>query len=303
MCRRSIAVLTAEDNRSLVGATLLFCLSALFMLLLHPRLGIRDVDGYAYVVGARSIHQGTGYRSLTGEPFNHWPPGYSLLLSCFRNPIQAALILNYLSFGVAVGLLYYLLRRVGWTWQAGLGFSVTLASGFFRLLANSVHADILTYAMFLLSICMIIQSQARTLPALIWAVLVPIKLIAIVFLPSAFAANWITMQTDWKRLLPSYVPAAIATAMSVGGVMGFNFLTTKTWTGGQSSTSLAVLTSGARSFIVSVLRGFLFGWHGTVASPLPMIAFVVCMLLATIVSARYGQYQMVGGSEFMGHHA
>src|ERR1035438_2308209 len=110
-----------ETNRAALVAVLLACLSILFMFLLHPRLGIRDVDGYSYIMGARSLHLGIGYRSLAGEPFNHWPPGYSLLLSPFQNPVSAALILNYLSFGTTVGLLYYLLRRSEWTWQAALG--------------------------------------------------------------------------------------------------------------------------------------------------------------------------------------
>ena len=129
---------------------------------------------------------------------------------------------------------------------------------------------------------MLIQSPARTLPALIWAALVPIKLIAVVFLPSAFAADWVSEQTDWKRLLRSYAPAVIVAVMSVGGVVGFNLFTTKTWTGGQSSTSLAVLASGMRSCIFSIPRQFLFSWYGTAVSPLLMIAFFVCMILATI---------------------
>src|SRR5262245_28163059 len=198
-------------HASIFAPAVLGCFSVLFMFLLHPRLGIRDVDGYAYIMGARSLHQGLGYQDLTGDAFNHWPPGYSLLLSVFPDPMPAALVLNYLSFGVAIGLLYYLPRQHGWSWQAGLGFSVTLASGFFRLLANEVHADMLTYALFFAAVCFAIQGPARMLPALIWAFLIPIKLIAVVFLPPAVAADRIALRRDWKSLLRSYIPAAIAT--------------------------------------------------------------------------------------------
>lgn len=268
---------------SLVGVVLLFCFSVPFMFVLHPRLGIRDVDGYAYIMGARSLYHGTGYRSLTGEAFNHWPPGYSLLLSVFRDPLPAALILNYLCFGVAVGLLYYLLRQLGWTWQAGLGLSVTLAAGFFRLLANTAHSDVLTYALFLAAICFTIEGTARTLPALIWAFLVPVKLVAAVFLPPAFAADSIAARHDWKRLLRSYVAAGIVTAAGIAGVVAFNVLTVRTWLpSSHEKSSLKVLALGAKSFIFSIPRSFLFNWHGSVTAPFPRIVFPVCMLLAAI---------------------
>jgi hypothetical protein len=248
---------TASHDGSFAGTTILFCVSILFMFLLHPRLGIRDVDGYAYIMGARSLHQGTGYRSLTGEALNHWPPGYSLLLSAFRNPVPAALVLNYLSFGAAVSLLYYLFLRVGWTWQAGLGFSVTLGSGFFRLLANMAHADMLTYALFLAAICFAIQRPSRTLPGLIWASLVPLKYIAIIFLPPSIAADMISGRQDWKSLLRSYIPAVIATALSIISIIAFNFLTIRMlFSSSHLASSVTVLELGVKSFIVSIPRSF-----------------------------------------------
>src|SRR6266576_3067063 len=114
---------------SFTPALILACVAISLLFVLHPRLGVRDEDGYAYIMGARSLHEGNGYRSLTGEAFNHWPPGYSLLLSVFPDGIAAATVINYLSFGAAVGLLYYLLRQSGWSWQAAGGFAIVLASG------------------------------------------------------------------------------------------------------------------------------------------------------------------------------
>jgi hypothetical protein len=255
---RGIIAPTGGSRSSLVGPTLLFCLSVLFMFFLHPRLGIRDVDGYAYIMGARSLHRGLGYHSLTVEPFNHWPPGYSLLLSLFPDPAAAALIVNYLSFGMAVSLLYDLARRLGWTWQAGLGFSVVLASGFFQLLASAAHADMLTYALFLTATWFVMSSPAPALPGLIWALLVPVKLIAIVFLPASIIADWTAARhTDWKRSSWSYLPGAIAAAVFVGAILDFNFITTQTWTGGgHSKSSWVVLVSGPTGFVVSIIRSF-----------------------------------------------
>jgi hypothetical protein len=166
-----------------------------------------------------------------------------------------------------------------------------LASGFFRLLANSAHADMLTYALFLGVTCLVVRGPARALPGLIWAFLVPVKLIAIIFLPASIVADWTTTQTDWKRLLRSYLPAMIASAVTVSGLLAFNFLTTKTLTGGHESTSLTVLASGVQKFIVSLPRSFLFSWYGTIKAPFPMIAFFVCMLFAAtcLISLRSTQ--------------
>lgn len=241
------------------------------------------MDGYAYIIGARSLHRGAGYRSLLGEPLNHWPPGYSLLLSPFRDPIAAALVINYLSFGAALGLLYYLLRRVGWSWQAGLGASVVLGSGFFRLLANEAHADILSYALFFLAGCLVIRSDKRTLPALIWALIVPIKLIAIVFLPPAIAADRRATGEDWQQLARAYATPIFVTALALGVILAFNRVTAGALIpSSHGSSSLEVLFRGAKSFLVSIPRTFLFDWHGPVMSPFPRLAFAICMSLCGI---------------------
>ena len=272
-----------ETNRAALVAVLLACLSIVFIFLLHPRLGIRDVDDYSYIMGARSLHLGTGYRGLTsGEHFNHWPPGYSLLLSPFPNPVTAALILNYLSFGATVGLLYYLLRRSEWNWQAALGFTLVLASGFFRLLANEVHADILTYALFFAAVCLAIRGSRRIWPGLIWALLIPVKFIATTFLPAAFAADTLTKRQDWKSLVRSYIPAAITAAVCLGAVLAFNVRTTGMPTPVQDRPSLGTFTTAAKVFVTQIPRAMPFNWHGTVFAPFPRIAFPICMLLAIV---------------------
>jgi hypothetical protein len=273
----------ADKGGFLVSAAVLAFVSVAFMFVLHPRLGIRDVDGYAYIMGARSLHRGTGYRDLTGEALNHWPPGYSLLLSAFPDAVSAALVLNYLSFGASVGLLFYLSRQRGWTWQSALGFSVVLGSGFFRLLANESHADILSYALFLSGIFLMIRRPERTLPALIWALLIPVKLIAIIFLPPALAADWDADRRDWNGLLRSYLPAVSASAIGVGSILAFNMRTVRTWIpASHEASSIRILGAGAKSFAISIPRTFLFGWHGPVMATVPRVAFPASMILAAI---------------------
>src|SRR2546427_9424391 len=81
--RIPVAFRTHGNTPLLIGSMIVFGAATCFIFLLHARLGVADVDGYAYLIGARSLHEGNGYRGLTGEAFNHWPPGYSLLLSVF----------------------------------------------------------------------------------------------------------------------------------------------------------------------------------------------------------------------------
>jgi hypothetical protein len=270
-----------KSNSPVSGAVLLFSFAVPFMFLLHSRLAIRDGDGYSYIMGARSLRRGAGYRDLIGVGFNHWPPGYSLLLSAFPDPIRAALVLNYFFFGVTIGLLYYLLRRFDWGWQPALGFTVALGSGFFRLITNEAHADILTYALFFSAITLVARRPGRLLPGLIWAFLVPIKLIAVVFLPSAFVADIVTKREGWKNLLRAYAPAALMTSIAVGGVIAFNALTVGALSSNAQS-SAGTLVWGIKRFIVSIPRNFLFDWYGTVYTPFPKVALPLCIVLASI---------------------
>jgi hypothetical protein len=275
-----VQALRSEDTWSIVTQAIIISLvSVVAIFLLHPLLGVRDADGFAYIIGAHSLHEGNGYRDLVGDPLNHWPPGYSLLLSISGNAIRAATNINYCSFGATVGLFYYILRQSTWSWQAALGFSVGLGAGFFRLLANSAHADILTYALFLAALCGLGESR-RLLSSLLWALLIPVKLIAVVFLPAAIAADVLVPRRHVRELLYAYVPGVVASGACVAGVLVFNHLTLHEWLpSSYGESTVESLLSGAKQFAFSIPREFLFSWHGTLKSPLPLAAFCVCSLL------------------------
>jgi hypothetical protein len=68
-----------------------------------------------------------------------------------------------------------------------------LGAGFLRIRANSAHPDVVTYALFLAAIFFAMRTISRVPSALMWALLIPVKLIAITFLPAAFAADAIVM--------------------------------------------------------------------------------------------------------------
>lgn len=270
------------DSDGLHGALAIGMLATAAIYILHPLLAVRDVDGFAYLIGARSLHAGNGYRSLSGDPLNHWPPAYSILLSPFDDPIVAATAINYCSYGLALGLLYYLLRQSGWTWQSSLGLVLGLGSGFFRLLANSVHADILTYAVFLIGLGL--AKRTRLWSSIILSLLIPIKLISVVFLPASIGSDLLTLRFEPRRLFAQYFPAAIVSAACVGSILLFNRMTTQEWVPeSYGETSLRSFSSGVYGFLFSIPREFLFDWHGTMHSVLPMGLFLACTSVLCVV--------------------
>jgi hypothetical protein len=261
-----------------------FSAAVTFLLfVLHPRIGVRDIDGYAYIMGARSLHLGNGYRSLAGVAFNHWPPGYSLLLSVFSGSLVAAQVINYLSAGIIAGLLYFLLRRSEWSWQAACGLVVALLMGFFRLLASEVHADVLTYAIFLAAICIAVQKpELKLLASLLWALLIPLKFIAVVFIPPAIVADFLAAG-ERSKLLRRYLIPVIAAAAAIAGILIFNHITIQAWIPtSHQHTTLTTFAADMRMLVISIPREFLFNWHGSVTAPFPRFAFLVCMILAAI---------------------
>jgi hypothetical protein len=87
-----------------------------------PHFGILEDDGI-YLIGAKSIAEGSGYRveNLSGEPYQtKYPPLYPLYLSIAWRAaatlparITAALMLSWLAFPVCVALVHVWLRRRG----------------------------------------------------------------------------------------------------------------------------------------------------------------------------------------------
>lgn len=281
-----LARLKGRDGGAAAAAMLIGLVAAAAFFAMQPRLGILDADAYAYAMGARNLRAGLGYQGLMGDPFNHWPPGYSLILSLFGDPVGAAWVINGVSFGVTLGLLYLLARRQDWTWAAGLGLTAGLGAGFFRILASNVHADILTYAVFLGGLILATAKPARTLPAIVWSGLIPVKLIAVAFLPPAVLADLVAAPKDllsprglWG-LVRRYLPGVLIALAITGVVLIYNQVTIGTWmAASHASPSLHDLMAGAVSFVVSIPREFLFGWYGSLGGLVPKLAFGASLAL------------------------
>ena len=266
--------------------------SSLACFLLQPRIGIRDADSFAYLIGASSMASGNGYRDLSGSELNHWPPGYSLLLMLFPDPLLGATIINYCSLAGAVGLLYLLLLKSGWEWPAATAFSAAMGFGFFRLLANIAKPDILTYALFLLGVLLyrVPKGWGALAAYCCWAILTPLKLIAIVFTPAAIVLDAVSRR--FRASAATYFHWSIGGvlwALSVGSTFLFNYLTL----GRLLSPSHAEATSATPLHAIaalggSVFRQFLWNWHGAIRTPSLLIACVLTLAvaMAAIASLR-----------------
>ena len=300
-----MARLRGKDEGASATAAGLALATAAFFFTLHPRLGVVDVDGYAYAMGARSLRAGLGYRGLMGDPFNHWPPGYSLILSLFSDPLVGAWIVNGLAYAAAVGLLHLLARRAGWTWQAALGLSVGLGAGFLRNLASVVHADILTYALFFAALILALSRPGRLTPALIWAALTPVKFIAVAFLPPAALADLAAEPKAVWGLVRRYLAPTLIVAAATGAVIAYNIATIGVWmSASHARPSLAGLGAAAGAFVVSIPRELLFGWYGSLAGPLPRAAFglTLAVLAACAIALKpmaQGRWLRIYGAGFL----
>ena len=271
------------ENRVAWASVLLGLMAVLFLFLLHPRIGIRDWDGWSYLVGAVSLRGGRGYRDFAGSPLNRWPPGYSSMLSVAQDPAWAAQVVNYLSFGGVIGLFYFLLRQRDWGWQPALGLTVSLGAGFLRLLASMVHADILTYFVFLCGLLAAMRDKGRTAAGVAWAGLFLLKFIAIVFLPAAAIADWMVLRLPVRELLRRYRAGAAATVAAVGIIFGFDWVTEGTLIPlGHEGPSFHSFARAGEDFVVHGARSFFFDWYGSVRNPVGICAMVMCLIPAAV---------------------
>jgi hypothetical protein len=276
--------ITVILNTRTLRALLLSLVSSILFILLHPRIGIIDIDAIYYVEGAYSIANRGEYRWLFDQPLNIFPPAFSLLLSFFPDPIQAAYYINALSMGVAMSALYILARRADWDEISALGLSLALGFGFFRSMAGFAKPDILGYALFLLAMLAYSHDNRRWHFAsyFLLSLLFPLKHIALLFTPAAFAATWFIKQ---KRLSLNFVAYALIIAswvLSVGGLILFNYATIGLPTSSSHPENIDFIAK-VIEFLSSFPRTFLSYWYGSVDEPIGFIAFVV-MLIASLIA-------------------
>ena len=263
----------------------IFAVAALGIWLLHPRIGINDVDAHGYILGAKSLNAGTGYRDLNGLPLNHWPPGYSFILSLTPNPIIGAQVINYLCFGGAVAMLFLLATHVGWPRTLATALAAGFGFGFLRILAMMAKPDILTFFVFLSGAWLYGRVAApsatttgrgqRLLACLLLSSLIPFKLVAVVFAPGVLLADWWVSgnRNFWLRL-PQHVLAAIIWLVFAAGTVTFNYLTIHQWSASSYlPPTLPGIVHELKRFADAFFFGFLALWYGALREPEALALF------------------------------
>lgn len=258
----------------------------------QPNIGICDLDAFAYSTGALSLSRGEGYRDFDHAKIRHWPPGYSLLLSVFPNPVFAGQVINYLMLSVVAVMLWLLARFYGWSEWGSLAVAIALSCGFFRGLATQLKPDILNYAFFFAGAFVFFRHpKMRVWVYLAWGLLIVFKWIALVFIPAGVVTEaWHKKKIEWpwRRFL-------IATAVwfaCLGSVVAFNWL----WIGkgypfDQSFSPFRWLLAGWYSLTFSFFRTFIAYWYGSLSISPWLICFGITLALgiASLVTLRFDQ--------------
>ncbi len=261
-------------------AVLIFIAAILVRWALQERSSMTDCDAEAYIQGARSLAHGLGYVSAARIPMNHWPAGYSLLLSLWSDPIRAAFIVNLVSHGLATVLLWAVARREGWSEGHSLALAAIASFGFFAGLTRPAKPDILTYAFFLAGVLVYRRDTfaARAGACLLFCALIPVKMIAITFAPGFLLAEMFGMGFKpflARRWRESLLAGVFWTAI-LGGILWYNAHTLKEATpSSYEAASLETFTREVMRFITDFFRCGLATWYGTIR-PLPyLVTFAI----------------------------
>jgi 4-amino-4-deoxy-L-arabinose transferase-like glycosyltransferase len=146
-------------------ALLAACLFASLFWIVHPWYDV-TVDGSIFIVTARSLAAGEGYRYL-GEPFQVRPPGFPLLIVPFVGSLRDGFFaINFFvaCFGAAGALLLFALARP----RLGIALALLTAAALwlnpnYQRLSTQVMSDVPGTTLLLL--CLLIERWASARPS------------------------------------------------------------------------------------------------------------------------------------------
>jgi 4-amino-4-deoxy-L-arabinose transferase-like glycosyltransferase len=148
-----------------VFAVFVACLFASLFWIVHPWYDM-TIDGSVYIVTARSLAAGEGYRYL-GEPFQVRPPGFPLLIAPFVSGLKHGFFaINFFvaCFGAAGVLLLF------WHARPRLGFGLALLTAAavwlnpnYQRLSTQVMSDIPGTTLVL--VCLLVERWASARPS------------------------------------------------------------------------------------------------------------------------------------------
>ena len=275
-----------SNRRHLVHCVVLFAVVVSAAFWMQPRISVSDSDACAYTEGASSIQDGHGYRDANGNQLNHWPPGYSWLLSLFPHPLEAAVVINYMSLGLAVVFVSLLTQNAGWCPLASSSAALAFGFGFLRSIAIFAKPDIFTYALFLVGMqCLTVENDWwRTVGACIWSALVPVKLIAVVFVPALLLVDCFVMRGGRRSLRPLHCAIIVGVwSVAVAVVVGFNYHTMRViLPATHEPGSFHTCVYETVQFCVTFFRAFLANWYGSLRKFQALAPFVLTLLSALV---------------------
>jgi hypothetical protein len=257
----------------------------LVFILLQPRARVSDIDSIQYLIGARNLRAGAGYRDFTGLALSRWwPPAYSFGLSLFQSPLEAIPLLHGVAFAATGTLLLALLLSAGWAAPAAASLVLALSFGFLRGIAGVAKPDILTYALFLLA-ALAWSRGAKRWAYVLWAALLPLKLIAVLFVPAFLAAD-----SDRRR---NAGVAVAAWSLALTAVLTFNAHNGGDPLTSHSGDALSALPLEIARFFKSVFRSGIAHWTGTLREPLALASFLAALSsgLMALLSLRRGKHR------------
>lgn len=265
-------------------AALIFIAAILVRWALQARASMTDCDAEGYIQGARSLAHGLGYVTAAGMPLNHWPVGYSLLLSFWSDPIRAAFFVNLVSHGLATVFLWALARREGWSQGHSLALAAIASFGFFAGLTEPAKPDTLTYAFFLAGVLIYRRDTfaARVVACLLFCAMIPVKMMAVTFAPGILLGEMIAMglKPFLARRWRESALAGVFWAAFLGGILWYNAHTLKQATpSSYEAATLQTFMGEVARFVTDFFRAGLATWYGSIR-PLPyLVTFLVTAAL------------------------
>src|SRR5262249_35818321 len=151
-----------------------------------------------------------------------------------------------------------------WPRLPAIGFAGAFGFGFLNSLAAAAKPDILAYAVFLIATCLVLQDRPvrRTIGFALVSVLIPLKLIAVVFLPAFLLQDaWKLKLSEMFERWAEYLTAIFVWLAAVIAMLMFNLKTLGTIVPpSHNVVSLNTLLFELWRFVWEFFRAFLANW-------------------------------------------
>jgi len=151
-----------------------------------------------------------------------------------------------------------------------------------RNLATGVRPDILAYGLFLVGAVSYLHSGAakhRLGAYFLWSLLIPIKLVAVVFVPAAVLADWISSTTRSREKLQEWSAGLAMCGFATAGVVAYNYATIGRWVNPSHEHLSTQSVRELLWFGYDYLRQFFWHWNGSVLEfPASAFFLVACAL-------------------------